>query len=86
MSNAINTNTMKTFKTGNTYKMNWIGDSELKTFIKIVKRTAKQVTIQDVRTKEEKRCKINVYDGAEYIFPTGRYSMAPTLNAKNVCV
>lgn len=84
MSNETNTNQMEAFKIGNTYKMNWIGDSELKTFIKIIKRTDKSVTIKDMDTGAPKRFKINIYDNSEYIFPTGRYSMAPVLRAKNI--
>lgn len=31
----------------------------------------------------EKRCKVHVYDGAEFIKPMGNYSMAPIFRAGN---
>jgi len=76
-----NTNDMKTFETGNTYKMNWIGDADMVTLIKVVKRTEKTITIKDLHSPELIRCKINIHDNSEYIFPTGKYSMAPVLKA-----
>ena len=75
---------MNKFKINDTYRMNWIGDSELKTPVKIIGRTEKTVLIIDLHSKEQKRCKINFYDNQEYIFPTGRYSMAPVLKASNI--
>ena len=45
----------------------------------VVKRTAKFVTIK-VRG-ELKRCGVTEHDGAEMIFPFGRYSMAPIFRA-----
>ena len=46
----------------------------------VIKRTAKTVTIK-IRG-DQKRCKIQSdNDGNEFIFPLGRYSMAPTFKA-----
>ncbi len=75
---------MKTFTANTEYKMNWIGDADLKTIIKVIKRTAKTITIKDLHSADLKRCKIHVYDNEEYIFPTGQYSMAPVLKAGKV--
>ncbi len=74
---------MKTFTANTKYQMNWIGDSSLKTIIKVIKRTEKSVTIIDLHSfvGDVKRCKIYIHDNQEYIFPTGRYSMAPVLKA-----
>jgi len=47
---------------------------------KVVKRTAKTVTIDNVEGKTARR-KIIIWEGNETIFPLGRYSMAPILNA-----
>lgn len=53
--------------------------------VKVVKRTEKTVTITSDSglVRGEKRCKIHraEIDGAEFIFPTGRYSMAIVINA-----
>ena len=67
------------FEVGKTYIMSWIGDSELKTPIKIISRTPKMVTV-DYQGKE-KRLKIKVLDNVETVAPTGTYSMSPTLYA-----
>ena len=75
---------MNKFKINDTYRMNWIGDSELKTPVKIIGRTKKTVLIIDLHSKEQKRCKINSHANHEYIFPAGRYSMAPVLKASNI--
>ena len=48
---------------------------------KVLKRTAKTVTIE-TRMEGVRRLKIHVNDeGIEFIFPFGRYSMAPTFKA-----
>ena len=69
------------FETGKTYLMSWITDSDLKTPWKVIKRTAKFVTLQDVQTKETARCKVFEWDGVEKCYPLGVYSMAPSLKA-----
>ncbi len=47
---------------------------------KVLTRTAKTVTIDNVNGGTVRR-KISMWDGNETIFPLGRYSMAPILNA-----
>ena len=73
--------TTTAFEVGQTYLMGWIGDSELKTPYVVVHRTAKFVTVQDPRTGETNRCKVHVYEGIEQCYPTGQYSMCPSLKA-----
>lgn len=74
---------MRKFETGKTYTHGWAGDSNLFTSWTVIKRTAQTVTITD--GKETKTCKIikaiSEYRGAESVYPTGRYSMAPILSA-----
>jgi len=69
------------FETGATYKMRFICDADATCEIKVVKRTEKSITIIDPHTQDSKRCKINIHDNSEYIFPLGKYSMAPVLKA-----
>jgi hypothetical protein len=72
------------FEAGKVYIMSWIGDSELKTPFEMVSRTAKFVTLKDIRTNEIIRCKVEIYDGCEQCSPTGKYSMSPVLRASKV--
>lgn len=71
------------FEVGKEYTHGWIGDSELETTWKVIRRTAKTVTIQ--HCKEVKTCrviqKLSEWEGAECLHPYGQYSMAPTLRA-----
>lgn len=72
-----------TFEVGQDYEMGWIGDSELKTVYKVVKRTNKFVTLlqKGHYAGKEVRCKVKTYQGEEFCYPTGKYSMAPSLYA-----
>ena len=45
----------------------------------VLNRTAKTVTI-NVRG-ENKRCKVHEYEGVEFIYPLGKYSMCPVFKA-----
>ncbi len=72
------------FEVNSTYHHNFIGDSRARVEWKIIKRTAKTVTIQDPVTKGTTRKKIHVYDNeVEFIYPFGVYSMCPVLKASN---
>jgi hypothetical protein len=44
----------------------------------ILKRTAKTVTVK-LAHERERRCKIHVRRGVEFIYPFGQYSMAPII-------
>lgn len=72
---------METFKTGKEYTTISICDSNCIFKIKIIKRTAKTVTIK-MYGYDEKTCRIKKGRGAEYIYPLGSYSMAPRIRAK----
>lgn len=73
------------FIVGREYLMGWIGDSQLKTVLKVTKRTEKFVTFQ-IRNEDPKRVKIHIStDGkSEYAYPTGSYSMAPSVSSKDL--
>lgn len=49
---------------------------------RVVKRTAKMVTLEDVEGGEIVRRKIRTDENGEYVLPLGNYSMAPVLRAK----
>ena len=74
---------MKQFEVGKKYTHGWIGDSDLFTTWKVLKRTASTITITD--GKEVKTCKVikklSEMDNRECVRPFGTYSMCPTLRA-----
>jgi hypothetical protein len=70
-----------TINTNDTLQISFIGDSQLKPICKVILRKGNFVTVQLSSTEIVKR-KVHVYDNEEYIFPYGKYSMAPT--AKNI--
>ena len=73
---------MKKFETNKTYKMTFIGDSELIVPVTVTRRTEKTVWFK-IRNGGEKRAKLHIYDGSEYFYPEGsNYSMAPSCYAK----
>ena len=45
----------------------------------VLKRTDKTITI-DIRG-DSKRCKVHEYEGVEFIYPLGKYSMCPVFKA-----
>ena len=47
----------------------------------ILNRTPKTVTIKVDGYRDAKRCKIHTNDEGEFIYPLGRYSMAPVMRA-----
>ena len=74
---------MTKFEIGKTYSMRSICDQNCIWSYKVIARTEKTITISD--GKEVKTCRINKayseYNNTETIFPLGKYSMCPTLNA-----
>ena len=78
--NKGDTEMTKTFEPGKQYSMRSPCDHECVWTYKVLKRTAKQVTLVD-RNGEEKRCGIRVWNGEEVCSPLGRYSMSPVLSA-----
>lgn len=49
--------------------------------VKVVSRTAKQVTFKVDGESEVKKAKIHLFEQEEYFYPLGKYSMAPTIRA-----
>jgi len=71
---------MKTFKTNTEISGRSICDHNCIFTAKVIKRTEKTVTI--ITQGQESRCKIHIdKSGEEFIFPFGRYSMAPIMRA-----
>lgn len=74
---------MRKFEIGKNYTHGWIGDAELFTTWTVTKRTAQTVTIK--HGDKVKTCRIIKYlsemEGAETVYPFGKYSMCPTLTA-----
>jgi len=69
-------------ETGKTYRIKFIGDSELETPATVVKRTAKTVWLDIQGETDVIRKKIKTYeDGTEFCEPYGSYSMRPYLSA-----
>lgn len=75
---------MKKFEIGKEYKMTSICDSNCVWTYKVIARTACMITLEDEKGKT-KKCRINKQlsemNGAEVVYPEGRYSMCPTLRA-----
>lgn len=69
-----------TFTPGQTYKMLWVGDADAVTLCKVLKRTAKFVTL-DVEGFGVQRVAVKPCSNGEICSPLGRYSMAPCLMA-----
>lgn len=79
---------MATFKTNTAYYLRSICDHDCVCIYAVVKRTAKTITVQQMRENGEKmgtpetfRVKIDIFNGSEYVRPWGSYSMCPTLSA-----
>jgi hypothetical protein len=77
-------NSTTKFEVGNIYEMRFIGDSDLKPKFICVKRTAKTATFERYQAKETLTRRIKNYNGNEYVLE-GSYSMAPSINSKNIC-
>lgn len=71
---------MNEFKIGQKLSSRSICDSNCKFEGEVLKRTAKTVTIK-TPMRGEARCKIHMNTAGEFIFPYGRYSMAPVFQA-----
>ena len=70
---------MKTFEIGKTYTTRSVCDHNCIFSAKILKRTAKTVTIKT--DGDVVRRKIEVWNDAETFFPFGKYSMAAIISA-----
>jgi hypothetical protein len=74
--------TITTFQPGTDYRMSWVTDAQAETIWRVIKRTAKTVTLH-AEGWGTKTCRVraNVAWQAEEVAPLGRYSMAPVLVA-----
>lgn len=71
----------KTFKVGEKVATRAICNHDTIFRGEVVKRTTKTVTISMYDGREVKRCKVHEDSQGEFIYPTGRYSMAPIFRA-----
>lgn len=75
---------MKQFEVGKEYNVRSICNHDCIWTYKVIKRTAKTVTLDN--GEEIKTCRINKeaseYCGCECVYPEGRYSMCPILSAE----
>lgn len=72
---------MSEFKVGSTYSATSPCDHECVWTFKVVARTAKFLTLRNVRETATFRTGVKVSNGDEWALPLGRYSMAPVLRA-----
>lgn len=68
------------FKVGKTYETRSACDHECIFKATVLKKTEKTVTIE-TRMEGVKRCKVHEYEGEQFIYPFGQYSMAPIMRA-----
>jgi hypothetical protein len=77
---------MTQFEVGKTYSCRSLCDYECIWSFTVISRTGKTIVVLEDSKAEAKSLRINAklseYNGAETVFPLGRYSMAPTLVAK----
>ena len=76
---------MTQFEVGKTYSCRSLCDYECIWSFTVIGRTGKTIVVREEGKAEAKSLRINAklseYNGAETVFPLGRYSMAPTLVA-----
>lgn len=72
---------IKQFVEGREYATSSICDHNCIYRFKVTRRTAKSVWITGSQVSGPTRRTIHVSDDSEFIFPHGRYSMAPVLRA-----
>lgn len=73
---------MKKLKAGKIYFMRSVCDYNCIWNCRVIKRTAKFVTLKVDGEKDPVRCKVFEYENVEYCYPLGKYSMAPMLTAE----
>lgn len=69
------------FKTGGVYVCASACDSGCRWTFTVVRRTASTCWIREGEAGELVARRVSVYDGREQLFPMGKYSMAPILDA-----
>jgi hypothetical protein len=73
--------TNATFEIGTEYVMIWPGNADARTVCKVLKRTAKFVTL-NIDGFGLKRCTVRTAADGEYATPLGTQFLAPTVRAK----
>jgi hypothetical protein len=68
------------FQVGESYACRSIGDWNCIFSGRVVKRTAKTITLK-MHGREEFRRRVKIQDGVETVEPLGAYSMSPTFHA-----
>lgn len=81
MSTATATTAPAAFEVGSTYQAVSACDSDCIWTLEVIARTAKFVTLRDVRSGETNRVGVRNYNGEEWASPFGTYSMAPVIRA-----
>lgn len=76
---TTNTPTIK-FQTGLKYSARSVCDYNCIWTFKVIKRTAKFITIED-QYGEQKRVGVKVWGDSETAYPLGNYSMCPVIDA-----
>jgi len=74
-------NLIQSFQVGHLVSATSVCDHECVWTFEVVARTAKFVTLRNVRTDETYRVGVKVSDGEEWTLPFGSYSMAPIVRA-----
>ena len=75
--------TASTFQVGNTYSGRFIGDADAVFTVKILKWSAKTVTVLGPQGLAQYRVSRD-HEGGELIYPFGKCSMAPVCRAKRL--
>ena len=75
--------TSATFEIGQAYSGRFVGDADSVFQVKILRRTAKTVTVMGPKGMAQHRISRDL-DGGEQIYPFGKYSMAPVCRAKRL--
>lgn len=78
------TTTAETFEVGTTYTTRFIGDAQSILRYRVVRRSARFVTVQDITHgdgEQPVRIGIKVDREGEWALPMGSYAMAPVLRA-----
>lgn len=76
----MNTEANNSFIVGKTYSCRSACDHDCIFYYKVIKRTAKFITVED-RHGQVRRAGIRVWCGVETAMPQGSYSMAPIIRA-----
>lgn len=66
---------MTKFATDTTYSTRKVGD------FRVISRTEKTVEIFSLDSGDSKKCRIQNFDGVEFVYPEGKYSQCPVLKA-----